>query len=257
MSYILEALKRAERERHVGRTPTVETLAQAAAPPPARWRPSRSQWLATASLLIAAAAALILWLRTPQATVDAGPPAASPATSARPATVSASVAETETEAAPPPTEAALEDASAVSSLDDLVDGDDRDDVEVAPAASASASESERAASHRRIAALQPQDLAEPPSTSAVDADVPAAGPSGTTPEARPLREMPDAYRARFPVHGLDVHVYDPDPARRWIMIAGKRYREGQVVEGGAQLAQIVDDGAIFSFDGAQVLFPVR
>ncbi|MGH8445997.1 MAG: general secretion pathway protein GspB, partial [Solimonas sp.] len=72
-----------------------------------------------------------------------------------------------------------------------------------------------------------------------------------------LREMPDTYRAQFPITSLDVHVYDPEPARRWVMIGGKRYREGEIVAGGPRIAQITDAGVIFDYSGAQVLLPVH
>lgn len=243
MSYILEALKRAERERHVGKTPTVETLAQAAAPPAARWRPARSHLLAAASLLIAAGAGLILWLRPAVPAPRAVPAAPAAATSPAATAPAPAAPAAEPEAG---STAALEDAGAVSSLDDLMDGGDSQTEAILAAAAPG-----------EPAELQPQDLTQPAAPVAEASGTAAAPPVAMPNTARPLREMPDAYRARFPVQGLDVHVYDPDPARRWIMVAGKRYREGQVVDGGAQLAQIVDSGAIFAFDGAQVLFPVR
>src|SRR3546814_12272962 len=69
--------------------------------------------------------------------------------------------------------------------------------------------------------------------------------------------MPIRYREQFPVRTLDVHVYDPDPAKRWVMIDGKRYREGDTLASGPQIAQIIESGVVFDYQGAQDLLPVR
>ncbi|MFT4046436.1 MAG: general secretion pathway protein GspB, partial [Solimonas sp.] len=96
--------------------------------------------------------------------------------------------------------------------------------------------------------------ASPPPVAAASATVP---PTPAATGITPLRDMPDTYRAQFPVRTLDVHVYDPDPARRWIMIDGRRYGEGQTLDSGPRVAQITDGGVVFDFQNALVLLPVR
>src|SRR3546814_2275311 len=109
--------------------------------------------------------------------------------------------------------------------------------------------SEDAAADSPVAATGP---APPASTLDTDRGT-IVVPAGVT----VLREMPIRYREQFPVRTLDVHVYDPDPAKRWVMIDGKRYREGDTLASGPQIAQIIESGVVFDYQGAQVLLPVR
>ncbi|WP_020649718.1 general secretion pathway protein GspB [Solimonas variicoloris] len=251
MSYILEALRRAERERQMGKAPSVEALTQGGGGGTAAGVPGRIWLLAGSTAAIAAAAlALLLWPAPQPAPPAPGPVAAMPA----PAAVS-TTPETAPAAPPdtPPLPAAIEDDAALASLDDV-----------------STPEPQPPATAVEAAPLQPQDVARPPAPETVPAPTPIpAGTtvvSGTAPAsatilvpagATVLREMPDAYRAQFPVAALDVHVYDADPARRWVMIAGKRYREGDTVAGGPLIERIVDNGVVFDYGGARVLMPVR
>lgn len=259
MSYILEALRRAERERQMSKVPTVESLAQT--PPSQQSRvPLRIWLLGGATVSIALAALLVVLLRQP-ASAPAAPPA--------------SVAEPESAPAPAPAAPApkpipraaptgIEDDGELQSLDDLA-GDERsstvaaakNDDEPRPVAAPR----ETLITPRQPVVREPEPYVAPePMTSVAPepVSVPPPAPTIAVPSgATLLREMPDAYRAQFPVRTLDVHVYDPDPARRWIMVSGKRYGEGQLLDSGPRVAEIVDSGVIFDFQNARVLLPVR
>lgn len=254
MSYILEALRRAERERQMGKAPSVESLTQggpAGTPAGVPWR----IWLLAGSTAAIAIAALALLLWPAPRPAPAAPDIVAETPPAAPPPAPAPVASATLEPAPaapvdsPPLPAAIEDDGALASLDDV------SEPEPKPAAAAA-----------ETAPLQPQDLARPPEPAAAPAPATTAVLSGTAPApgatAVPagvtvLREMPEAYRAQFPVAALDVHVYDADPARRWVMIAGKRYREGETVASGPLIERIVENGVIFDYGGARVLMPVR
>ena len=71
-----------------------------------------------------------------------------------------------------------------------------------------------------------------------------------------LRDMPAAYRAAFPLLNLDVHSYDASPKKRFIMMGGRRYNEGDTLADGARIVRIVSDGVVFEFRGEQVLFTI-
>lgn len=255
MSYILEALRRAERERQMGKAPSVESLTQggpAGAPAGVPWR----IWLlagSTAAIAVAALA-LLLW-PAPRSVPAPAPDSAAEAPPAAPPPAPAPVARATLEAAPaipadaPPLPAAIEDDTALASLDDV------SEPEPKPAVTAT-----------ETAPLQPQDLARPTEPAAAPAPAATTVLSGTAPASGAtvvpagvtvLREMPEDYRSQFPVAALDVHVYDADPARRWVMIAGKRYREGETVASGPLIERIVENGVIFDYGGARVLMPVR
>lgn len=255
MSYILEALRRAERERDTGKAPSVESLNRSVIEVDRTRVPLRIWVLAIATAVIACIALVILiWPHphatppTPQAAESAAAPLPTPQVVAAP--MQTSSPETES-----PAPATIEDRDDVISLDDVT-GDSQD--------AASASDATDAAP---VTALEPQDTAaanlEPAAAPATPPAPPASPldtdrgtimvPAGVT----VLREMPASYREQFPVRTLDVHVYDPDPAKRWVMIDGKRYREGAALASGPQVAQIIEAGVVFDYRGARVLLPVR
>jgi general secretion pathway protein B len=48
---------------------------------------------------------------------------------------------------------------------------------------------------------------------------------------------------------LQVHVYSDTPAQRMVFINGRRYGEGDRIEGGAVLERITPDGAVVNQNG--------
>ncbi len=66
--------------------------------------------------------------------------------------------------------------------------------------------------------------------------------------------MPENYRANFPAFTVDVHVYNRDPRRRFVMINGKRYHEGDTLAEGPRILAIVAEGIVFDWQGQQVLY---
>ncbi|HET8880911.1 MAG TPA: general secretion pathway protein GspB [Solimonas sp.] len=256
MSYILDALRRAERERDTGKAPSVESLNRA--PPNAgRSRVPASVWaLAIATALIATAALVVLlWPRNRVA-----PP---PATQAAAAGAVADTVTADRPAMPAPAAtaesgpAAIDDSD-VASLDDVT-GDDSTGGDDAGDDARSVTPSEPVTDEPAATADVP-DAAASAITPPAPAPTPAAGDQDTIavpPGVTVLREMPTAYREQFPVRTFGVHVYDPDPAKRWIMVDGQRYREGDTLASGPQIVEIVEGGVIFDYQGARVLLPIR
>jgi hypothetical protein len=76
------------------------------------------------------------------------------------------------------------------------------------------------------------------------------------PQVSKLKDMPADYRAAFPTLNLDVHVYDAAPQKRFVMVGGHRYNEGDTLSQGPHIVRIVADGVIFEFHGEQVLFTI-
>jgi general secretion pathway protein B len=56
---------------------------------------------------------------------------------------------------------------------------------------------------------------------------------------------------------LDVLVYADDEARRFVFINGRKYVEGETVEGGALLERITRDGAVLRDQGRVVVLRPR
>src|SRR5262245_52789323 len=60
MSYILDALKKAERERHSAKIPTLETVHRM------RWERRHPQWMWIAALVVLVNTALLIWFLRPE-----------------------------------------------------------------------------------------------------------------------------------------------------------------------------------------------
>ena len=247
MSYILDALRRAERERHLGQTPTVQSLTQASAlqqPMQAR------RWLrpALAALMLVLLAASI-WMLWPRKSVDETTATAVVLTAPAMATAAAPAA---------PLGAVLESAEAASVIDESAGVESLDDVApefstrvMAPEADAAAEDGAPDAGNATAVATA---AASAPAATPVDAATTAAPSSGLP---KTLREMPNSYRAAFPAIALDVHVYDADPARRWIMTGGRRYNEGETLAAGPRVVSVIPEGVIMEHAGERVLLPLN
>jgi hypothetical protein len=57
-----------------------------------------------------------------------------------------------------------------------------------------------------------------------------------------------------PLH-LDLHVYYDDPARRLVFINGSKYREGEELEDGLRVDEIVPEGVVLDNGRVQFLLP--
>ncbi|WP_295687948.1 general secretion pathway protein GspB [uncultured Nevskia sp.] len=336
MSLILDALKRAERERKLGQAPTA--LEEVAVPPPAkRQQPGRRPIILGVVAVAIVALAVFAFLRSRHpAAADTAPAESAfvevthdPAPAAPAAPVAANPADESQDAR-------IEDSASIASLDDLTDGDTPDAaaapvaeeatggmqvddgstlvtpsqprepapvIAAKPAASSPSSTSFKLDPKPSSAAPAPQpqarqlvtnanatpsnttpaageDLVIPieeyvpvTASSAATAASPTAGPApapavrqaapapvptpASAASVQRLKDMPPAYRAEFPPISIDVHVYNDNPQRRFVLINGRRYREGDALSEGPRIAQIVPEGIVFDWRNEQVLYSSR
>lgn len=259
MSLILDALRKAENERNLGRAPQLSDLATTPAPQESSGARIPWNWLtlAVAALLLVA---LFLFLRRPAAPPPVATPVPVPtvvpipavAAPAEPAPSTASPAPpSEMQAVPAGDDALAEaDEDSLATLDDLLPPAPEPElpppvaqvepqpVPVAPPPGAGPRVSTTPAQRSpQIATLK----LEPPSTSGVPR----------------LNELPPSVRGDFPSVSFDVHVWNQDPARRFVLIGGKRYNQGDRLPQGPALKEIVPDGVVFDHHGNPVLVPVR
>ena len=61
----------------------------------------------------------------------------------------------------------------------------------------------------------------------------------------------------MPELNLDIHVYSPKPDARFVVINGRRYREGDPVEKGAVLESVTPGGAVLRQGGQRFQLSVR
>jgi general secretion pathway protein B len=62
------------------------------------------------------------------------------------------------------------------------------------------------------------------------------------------------FRGGFDMPRLDVHVYDSDPQRRFLLIELKKYREGDTLANGAQIEEILPDGIQLYYQGTRFIY---
>lgn len=223
MSYILDALKRADAERERGHVPGLHSQSPASlAPSPLNARPrrSRAMLMVGAAVLSAFATAAWWWLSAP---ADAPPPPAAaqaPADAPRaappmPAPTPADAARTETPPVPP--------APALPIL--------------APAPAAPRTPDAAGAA-----------VAAPPSGS--------AGPARPTPgeDRSPVRswaELPPDVRAQLPPIQVSGATYSSNPAHRMLILNGQVTLEGTEIAPGLRLETIGPRSAVLNHQGTR------
>lgn len=221
MSFILDALKKSENARQRQAGPSLFEV-KVAAP-----RRSLPVWaLGLGVLLLVYAAALSWFLLRSRAEPDSAPvqrvpPAASASApaAAPPAATQASAGGAPSRPVPPPQ--AANAAAAVSSNTAATAAEDGNPADFAPA-------------------IQPPAQSSP-GTQATPANLPR------------YRDLASAPGSSLPSLHLDLHVYDPDPGKRYVMINMHTLRQGDSLPDGVQVISIRPDGAVLSYQGRQFL----
>jgi general secretion pathway protein B len=218
MSYILDALKKAEKERDLGNVPKLETVHDS--PPDAGRRPGL--WMVIGIGLLANAAVLAWWL-WPEPRIEPAATAGMPDT---PAVIAAQ--------APSP----VASPSVV-----------RQPVTPPPAPVIEAPATPMPATP--AAPMPAPPLASAPSVP----EIPAGLPSAPLPAPEPvadvplLRDMPDSIRGPLAGLSIDVHVYADSPAERFVLVNMRKYREGEQLAAGPLLELITPQGMILRQHG--------
>lgn len=254
MSYILDALKKAERQRQAGAVPRLSTIHAPA--PPRRRRVGR---LVLAAALLANAALVVVILRqgpseppAPLPVVESDqpgaagsgelaretppPPVAPPAVEPARDRPSPSAPRREPAATPRPAVPAL--AAPALTAPALI-APERPPV---PPATPAPEKPEPTAP----AATKP----EPPrSAVSPPRDAPSAPPPAA-PVASPSRsEIPASFRQAVSAMRLEVLVYSDDPTGRQVFINGRRYAQGERIDENIVVEEIVSEGVVLSWAG--------
>lgn len=215
MSLILEALRKSEAERRRGQAPD---LAQELPPPPPQsppLLPRRGAWLAGALLLVVAGG-LVFWQWR-------APPAA-------PATVAIAMPAATTPAPAPAAPRMVAPALAPPA---------------APAPTPTDTQATRA----------PVPSASAPAATPTPAPAAVAPPAPAGSAATAASDLPDADAAGLPPMRLSMHVWDAEPARRFVILDGQRMAEGDR-RNGVQVIEIRRDGVIVERDGVRARLPL-
>ncbi|ROH87806.1 hypothetical protein ED208_13920 [Stagnimonas aquatica] len=249
MSFILDALQKSERERHAGQAPAIDEALSRPPPDPrrARGRSEAALMIRTALAVVAVflVAGLTWWLLGTSrhkpvpvpATADAAPAAAA---AAQPADSPAELlAEAPTALRIDPERLAVpvdaEVGPDAATLDEVLDDSPETATDSVPPPA-----TERAEVSPAVAAAPVVATPTPP-------------PAVRAPEPMPLKDMPPSFRSEFPALSVQVHVYDANPLRRFVLINGKKYRETDTLVEGPKVVEIVPEGVVLEHRGTRVL----
>jgi len=271
MSYILEALKKAQAERQLGNAPTIHAPqpVQAAEPGPGASRKPLLIGLG-AGVLVLAAGALFVWQRGPSPAAPVAAPVAGTAGGQAPAAVLAPSGQARPEA---PVAAAPSGVPAA-----------------APAARAPAPKTATGASNTLVVSApppppRPAHVAEPPAPPAAPAAgragdslassapprapaaaaaraVPppaAAAPRAAVAPAAPapedslpyLHQLPDAIQREVPRVSFGGYMYSANPADRLLLVDKALRHEGEEVAPGLVLEKLLPKAAVMNYRGVR------
>jgi len=225
MSFILEALRKAERERSLGQVPTLEAKSAPEPDTPRRLWP----WLVAGALLINAAV-LALWLYSPRVT-DL-PPATATALPGPPSPI-----------APPPPEPMVADylPPPVTVVEEPISEPPVTEVPEAPPEPRTGTDTYKPPP----APIEYQD------DYGEEAAVEETSVTGEPPSE--LRDMPRDFRRSLPAMKIDAHFYTDVPGRSFVMINLRKYKPGERLAEGPQVMEIVPEGVVLSYQGRQFL----
>ena len=223
MSSILDALKKSERQRSLGRDLIYRNASPDAAP---RLTGFAIAVLTTLLILALAIGAMLFSLREPESPVATSPvETLTPPADSRPSTAQGSSDTT------------------VASIP-------------APPADATRTEESKTLSGSQTAPALPNPVSPKPAKSA---DAPRnpmqALPVQGTGEAPWLSSLPQAFRSSLPPLAVNIHVYSPDRSQRILYINNRPVRQGERIEGGVVVEEIVYDGVVLQYRGQRFKLP--
>jgi general secretion pathway protein B len=242
MSYILDALKKAERDRHPAVVPTPETVHRTPAPPAQR----RRLWPWIAGAVIVVNVGVWLWLLRPAPTVHD--------VRARPVELVA-------------TPDALDKAAVAVAPPQAPPSATRDVLSVPlsrqeqnPGAAQRAAT--KPAHVTSAGAAAPGSVLPPtPETAPEKSPAPAVASTPVRPLERdpatpPASQEPPAPQEVFANLHLQVHVYSEVPAERRVFINNQKYVEGQRIDANLVIESITSDGVFVSYQGKRILLRI-
>lgn len=253
MSYILEALRKSERQRQARLASSHPSLLD----PDGQRRQPWIPWLVALLLAINAGTLAYLWLKSggnnPPSVPPASPPPAMPVANVEPGPPAQSsrpapIAQTETQpkpqlpipVRPEPSATAVRNAGNPPSTPPARPEPVKPSVARTPPPSVPVS-------HPDVPSKDTEKVA-PPS--------PAWAPLPERSEPHPdddaaiplLDSLPSSFRERIPPFRINIHAYSSSPADRFVIIDMKKYRVGDKIPGGAELVDIRAESMVLRLD---------
>jgi len=88
----------------------------------------------------------------------------------------------------------------------------------------------------------------------------SSGRDGAGAASRPLpalSQLPQDTRAAIGELTINIHVYDPQPAARFVLLDLKRYREGDAISDDLAVVEIRPDSIVLAYRGQRFLLPAQ
>ena len=264
MSLILDALKRAERERKLEQAPDLSAIYQEGH---LNHHKSYSRfWMGGVLLAVFVALTFIFWPKEPSMDDPKD-------TSAAAMTASAPARESSPKDAPPPLPVAQKTVKKPAVPPPVPGGQDKQPNTVqksdvpknptpkAPEKSKQPPVADKASTGtRKKRAVQPvREFVTPkgeknPSTAAVEV-VPAPPPKEAIPS---IDALPKEIKALLEPLEINVHMYSPNPSERRVFINMHGYREGDAIgETGFRLTEITSNGVVINYGEGKVMLNVK
>ena len=276
MSFILDALRKAERDRNLGQAPNLQDVALASdeARRSTQARPPAPRLLVLAGLVLLVCLGLYLVFKPEREAARQRaplPPGKITATVRGPAPAAASLEPQQAAPAQEEPAPAIDESASLASFDDLTGANPPPVIAPEPPAAEPEPtprpdfvvrpEQPRATNFTPetpipSASAMPEASApdrQPPSDVAPQ---PAQAPVASASNATSLESMPQSYQAAFPSFSVDVHVWDSNPQKRFVLVSGRRYREGDTLAAGPRLVEIAQQGLVVDYNGERVLFSI-
>ena len=256
MSFILDALKKSENARQRQAGPALFEVKVSA---PKRGPPT---WAVLIGSLLLINAAVLGWLLLRRPVPPAGAARAAAANPPRPSLPGAPAPASATARA-----SGTAGPSAAPGTASQSGSDTNTPVATARAPGGSPPLSAASAAQPDEATAQPPlpaDAAAGPGPASTDTNpadfAPAAQPPGPATQrgdaGLPLYEdLATAPGVSLPPLHLDLHVYDPDPRKRYVMINTQMLRQGDSLPDGVTVISIRPDGVVLSYEGRRFLLP--
>jgi general secretion pathway protein B len=249
MSYILDALKKAESERNLGAVPTIHAQPAFRIPSTTSTPVWRQPWIWTVFLVLGVIMAVLGWLKPWQATpvvttVASAPTVAVPQALPEQASNNTEKVAPQTsivQTAPPATPVAAAPSEPV--------------VSAAPPAPAPAASPEAQVAPQKPVKSKPKaELAKrnTANTTSPTHKKPAATHATTTQSEDPvptLRELPEQLQREIPPVAIGGYIYSPNRGDRSILIDKKLLREGDQISPNLTLEKMLPNGVILNYKG--------
>jgi len=221
MSYILEALKKAQAERQLGNSPTLHapTLQSGDNATPARFS-KPMLWAVLGMAVVIGVLLVLVWRPSAPAVAVATPPVAAASV---PAPVAALTAATAAPVAPTPLPAPVADLP------------------------------QSVANLARAAAPDPAAAQQPAAPAAASAK-PAAVTASDEPVVN-LRDLPEPIQRSIPPVTVGGYIYSKNPADRLLLVDKVLRHEGEEVAPGLLLEKLQPKEAVFNFKGYRYRIP--